>query len=100
LTGCIATVRGQQVVLFAFDAEPQPESARGVATLPPAEAAVAELLLAGRSNAQIAANRGVSSGTVAKQVERIYRRFGVHSRAEFAAHPGAARYRRAGHALR
>jgi DNA-binding CsgD family transcriptional regulator len=39
-------------------------------------------VVAGRSNTEIAAARGTSPRTVAKQLERIYARVGVSSRAE------------------
>lgn len=47
-----------------------------------AEREVLELLLTGLSNAEIAARRRRSPHTVAHQVERIFRRFGVGSRLE------------------
>ncbi|HJL15113.1 MAG TPA: LuxR C-terminal-related transcriptional regulator [Sandaracinaceae bacterium LLY-WYZ-13_1] len=53
--------------------------------LPPAERAVARLLLEGHTTRSIAARRGTHERTVANQVARIYRRFGVASRTELAA---------------
>src|SRR5580658_934512 len=47
-----------------------------------AEQAIARALLAGESNAEIAAARGTSTHTVAKQVSSLLRKLGVHSRAE------------------
>lgn len=52
------------------------------AGLAPAQREVATLVLEGHSNAGIAALRGVSERTVAKQLDTIYRRLGVRSRAE------------------
>ncbi len=52
------------------------------ATLAPAQREVATLVLEGYSNARIAALRGTSQRTVAKQLDTIYRRLGVRSRAE------------------
>jgi DNA-binding NarL/FixJ family response regulator len=84
---------GEELVIFSYpagdnggDPQPAPEP------LTPAESAVARLLLTGQSNAEIAAARRVTPSTIAKQIEKIFRRFGVHSRAEFAAHPRAALY--------
>lgn len=50
--------------------------------LTPAEHAIVVHVVAGRSNAEIATARGTSPRTVAKQLERIYARVGVGSRAE------------------
>ncbi len=54
-------------------------------SLTPAEMTIAALASAGRSNAGIARERGCSVRTVANQVARIFRKLGVHSRAELAA---------------
>ena len=51
-------------------------------SLSDAEADVATRVFQGESNAEIAEARGVSVRTVAKQLERIYRKLGVASRAE------------------
>lgn len=53
--------------------------------LSPAERQVAALILDGQTNAAIAARRGVSRPTVAKQVASIFERLGVGSRAELVA---------------
>jgi DNA-binding CsgD family transcriptional regulator len=53
-----------------------------LAGLAPAQREVATLVLEGHSNARIAALRGTSERTVAKQLDTIYRRLGVRSRAE------------------
>ena len=50
-----------------------------------AERHVARLVLQGRSNAAIARERGTSPRTVANQLAALYRKLGVHSRAELAA---------------
>jgi DNA-binding NarL/FixJ family response regulator len=52
-----------------------------------AERAVAEALLEGQSNAEIAAARGVAVRTIANQVASIFRKLGVRSRTELAARP-------------
>lgn len=49
-----------------------------------AEAAVAEALLSGQSQREIAHQRGTSVRTVANQVQSIYRKYGVRSREELA----------------
>lgn len=53
--------------------------------LSPAEQAVAALLLAGSTQADMARHRGVSERTVANQVQGLYRKLGVHSRVALAA---------------
>jgi DNA-binding CsgD family transcriptional regulator len=52
--------------------------------LTPAERFVVREILAGRSNEEIAAQRGTSERTVANQLSAIYRKLGVGSRAELA----------------
>jgi len=63
--------------------------------LTPSEQAVAELVVAGCSNAQVAQERGVSERTVANQVASVFRKLDVHSRAELASWVVGARRRRA-----
>ncbi len=65
-----------------------PLPAADLGALPPAQREIAELLLAGLGNAEIARRRGRSERTVANQVAAIFRRFGVSSRAELAAKLG------------
>lgn len=50
-----------------------------------AEHAIAQCVLRGMSDKEIARERGTSPRTVANQLRRIYERFGVRSRAELAA---------------
>jgi DNA-binding NarL/FixJ family response regulator len=57
----------------------------GLAELTEAEREVARRVLAGESNREIATRRGVSERTVANQVQAIFRKLGVQSRAELAA---------------
>jgi DNA-binding CsgD family transcriptional regulator len=60
----------------------------GVGPVPPgapAQREVLELLLRGLSNAEIARQRGRSERTVAHQVDRLFRRLRVGSRAELVA---------------
>jgi DNA-binding CsgD family transcriptional regulator len=46
---------------------------------------IVDLLLAGKRNAEIAAERGTAERTVANQVANIFRKLGVQSRAELVA---------------
>lgn len=50
-----------------------------------AEANVAQLIVAGRSNREIAALRGSRERTVANQVASVFRKLGVSSRSELIA---------------
>jgi DNA-binding CsgD family transcriptional regulator len=74
-------IDGERLLMFShpLDAPPAGQALPG---LTPAELAVVEQVVAGRTNAEIAAVRGTSPRTVAKQLERIYQRLGVNSRAE------------------
>jgi DNA-binding NarL/FixJ family response regulator len=67
------------VVLFCFELPEEPVS------LTDAEREVALLLLAGLSNAQIAERRQAAVRTVCNQVQGLFRKLGVSSRAELAA---------------
>ncbi|RYZ65594.1 MAG: LuxR family transcriptional regulator [Proteobacteria bacterium] len=57
---------------------------RALPGLTAAEREVVSEVVAGASNAQIATARGTSSRTVANQLQRIFAKLGVHSRAELA----------------
>lgn len=61
-----------------------PVRPRALAVLTRAELAVVERWLEGRSMRDIAAARGASPRTVAKQLESAYDKLGVSSRAELA----------------
>jgi DNA-binding CsgD family transcriptional regulator len=63
-------------------------SVRGMAKLTAAEAAVAALAIAGRSNAQIARERGTTDRTIANQLASAFRKLRVRSRAELCARVG------------
>jgi DNA-binding NarL/FixJ family response regulator len=63
----------------------------GTAGLTSAEAEVAEMMLAGWSNAAIAATRDVAIPTVAAQVRNVFCKLGVSSRAELVARLLASR---------
>jgi DNA-binding CsgD family transcriptional regulator len=69
---------GQVIVLSA-------PSLRLPAQLSPAERAVVRAVVAGRSNAEIAAARATSSKTVANQLYAIYRKLGVETREQLVA---------------
>jgi DNA-binding NarL/FixJ family response regulator len=62
----------------------RPEGTTDISALTPAERAVADGLLRGLSDRQIARARSCSRHTVAKQVTAIYRKLGVRSRIELA----------------
>ncbi|HTO68628.1 MAG TPA: helix-turn-helix transcriptional regulator [Myxococcota bacterium] len=57
----------------------------GLESLSFAERAVARLATSGRSDAEIAQQRGASARTVQNQLQSVYRKLGVHSRTELAA---------------
>lgn len=59
---------------------PEPPTSREA--LRPAERTVAECIVRGLSNAEIARTRGTSARTVANQVAALFERTGVQSRAE------------------
>jgi DNA-binding NarL/FixJ family response regulator len=74
-------LRIDEVELVVFDV-PAPVPPRG---LTEAEREVAELVLEGLSNRDIAERRGASVKTIANQLRRIYEKLGVSSRFELAA---------------
>jgi DNA-binding NarL/FixJ family response regulator len=71
---------GPSLVLLQLDG-PNPHL---MERLRPSERAVAQGLLAGKSQAQIASERGTSRRTVANQIARIFEVCGVRSRLELA----------------
>lgn len=73
-------------MVFAFPAAPD---AAATAQLSASEAHVLKLIVGGRSNAEIAAERRTSVRTVANQVASILRKLGVGSRYELARGPAA-----------
>jgi DNA-binding NarL/FixJ family response regulator len=75
----IIEVGGEMLVVFSFTGK------RDVSgPLTEAEQAIADLVLQGLTTAQVAAARGVARATVASQLQSIYRKLGVASRAELA----------------
>jgi DNA-binding CsgD family transcriptional regulator len=71
---------------FAVMSFPIPPAAPGAAALSPAERDVLELVISGGSNRDIARARGTSERTVANQLAGLFRKLGVRSRSELAAH--------------
>lgn len=84
LTAKRMTLLGDEHIVLSFplDAPKVPS------TLTKAERAVALLVLEGKSDAEIAAARGVSKRTVANQIGSIFRKLDVSSRVELAARLG------------
>jgi DNA-binding CsgD family transcriptional regulator len=76
----LETVAGNAVVL-SF---PVPDATGRAARLTAAERAIAEGLLAGLSNFQLALRRGVSKHTVANQVAAVFAKLKVRSRLDLA----------------
>ena len=73
--------QSDEFVIFEIRLDP-PAADALLAPLSQAEVAVAELLLEGKSNADIARARGTSVRTVANQVANIFRKLDVASRSE------------------
>lgn len=69
------------LVLFVWEARPPAES-RGGRALSAAEHEVLDLVVEGKSNAEIARARGTSVRTVANQVARMLKKLGAGSRFE------------------
>jgi DNA-binding NarL/FixJ family response regulator len=74
-------LQGRELVLLRFPV-PSPQLPR---TLSRAEREVVAGVLQGRSNAEIAAQRGTSLRTIAVQLQSIFRKLRVGSRVELAA---------------
>ncbi len=72
---------GQSVAIFSFDVEEKDAASE----LTVAEREVALLALEGKSNAEIARARTCSVRTVANQLQSVFRKLGIRSRAELAA---------------
>lgn len=62
----------------------EPSEEAHLESLTSAERAVAKLAVRGLTNAQIASRRRVSRATIAKQLESIYRKLAIRSRADLA----------------
>jgi DNA-binding CsgD family transcriptional regulator len=72
---------GQTVAILSFDVD----DADKTHELTSAEREVALLVLAGKSNGEIAEARHCSVRTVANQLQSVFRKLGIRSRAELAA---------------
>jgi DNA-binding NarL/FixJ family response regulator len=88
LHGRAWAVSNAEAALIALS---QPDDPEGMSALTPAERAVAQVLLLGLSDQNIARARNSSRHTVSKQVAAIYKKLGVRSRVELACKlaPGA-----------
>jgi DNA-binding NarL/FixJ family response regulator len=75
-------IDGEELLILSHALAGSGSTGDPFAALAPAQREVATLVLEGHSNARIAALRGTSERTVAKQLDTIYRRLGVRSRAE------------------
>ena len=86
---------GEELVAFSYPTSGEPVPAVAEVdlggALTPAQVEVVELVLAERSNKEIAAIRSTAESTVAKQLEQIYRRLKISSRRELAALAGRLR---------
>lgn len=84
-TGGVETLRveiaGEQYLLIGI---PQ-EERRPDWAVTPAERVLIEGILAGRSNRELADQRGTALRTIANQLQTLYRKLGVTSRAELRA---------------
>jgi DNA-binding CsgD family transcriptional regulator len=78
-------LRGVRFVLFEWNAQLS-YPAKLKVQLSKAEREVLGELLAGKATHEIAVQRQVAGRTVANQIAAIFRKFGVHSRSELAAH--------------
>lgn len=74
--------KGGEYAVFAVEASPAPKAA---APLTEAEEAVLALVLEGHSNAEIAKRRNVAVRTIANQLQSLFKKKGVRSRAELTA---------------
>lgn len=69
-------------VIGGVDSAVPPDGERGGAALSARERDVAVGIVAGRARSEIAARLGITPSTVATLTKRLYRKLGVHSRAE------------------
>ncbi|MAC29636.1 MAG: hypothetical protein CMN31_21935 [Sandaracinus sp.] len=70
---------GERLLVLAL---PEPGS---LPELTPSERDIVAGLMRGKRNRELAAERGVSAGTIANQVATLLRKWGVHSRWELVA---------------
>lgn len=78
-------VQGSEREVVVFSYPTGSSEAALVERLTGAERGVLELLLEGKTNARIALARGTTLRTVSKQVDAVYKKLEVHSRAELSA---------------
>ena len=80
----VDTIRigGDEYVVMSW---PRDIDAATLEPLTSAERAVTKLVLSGKSNSEIARQRGTSPRTVANQLASLYRKLGVRSRRELTA---------------
>ncbi|MBZ0235123.1 MAG: helix-turn-helix transcriptional regulator [Deltaproteobacteria bacterium] len=76
-----AAIGGQELLRIEIDLD-----GRMPPELTPAEAEVASMLLLGMSDREIAQRRRTTVRTVANQLQAIYTKLGMNSRAELVAH--------------
>jgi DNA-binding CsgD family transcriptional regulator len=87
---------GEELVVFSYPTSTaatlgDPSETELGRVLTPAQAEIVKLVLAERSNKEIATLRSTAVSTVAKQLEQIYRRLKINSRRELAALAGRGR---------
>ena len=78
---------GDEYVVLSFDALPHARFAE----LTEIERTIVEMVVAGRSNVEIARARGRAPSTIQNQLSAIYRKLGVASRAELMARVSGSR---------
>jgi DNA-binding NarL/FixJ family response regulator len=78
------SVGDRDYVIFRFDAAEPRAAPPSPPNMTAAEWAVVRLVLDGRSNQDIATERGVAVRTIINQLSSVYRKLGVNSRAELA----------------
>jgi DNA-binding NarL/FixJ family response regulator len=82
LRATCGVIDGQTILVIS---QPADDDASGWPELTPSQREVARLLAAGWSNGEVAALRGTSKTTVARQVVDLYRRLAIGSRTELVA---------------
>ena len=88
----VEDVRGLNIPLWADRARDELARAdvgtRRMSSLSPSEQRVADLAASGMTNRDVAAALFISPKTVESNLARIYRKLGIHSRAELGRHMG------------
>jgi DNA-binding CsgD family transcriptional regulator len=78
------SVGDREYAIFRFDVAEPGEPPPSPANMTAAEWAVVRLVVDGRSNQDIATERGVAVRTIINQLSSVYRKLGVNSRTELA----------------